>query len=367
MGCIYMRTSPSGKRYIGMTTIPEKTRWRQHCSNAYRVNCSDYNTPLSKAIRKYGANSFICTILEDNIEDIELLKQREIYWIEHYGTFRKELNATRGGDGNRIADTKKIIELWNKGHCVRDICILLGVWPFTVLSHLNLTPQEAENRGPVYISKNSAKHFGDYKIGRGVEISCYNIKTGMLIKTFSSFYLAAKFVGAKSSASIMRACKGQSKTAYGYFWKLGKNDMLSSIDVIHNAETRKQRVSEYVICVETNTMYADTKCAEFYTGICYRSILFACKGHQKTAGKLHWRYATNEDKMVLPLTTREKTYHPAPNNRSVICVETGNIYSSLRLAGESIGLGSSAIYNCCRGRTKTAGGFHWKYAELRKE
>lgn len=35
MGLIYMRTSPSGGRYIGKTTGSEKHRWQNHISEAY--------------------------------------------------------------------------------------------------------------------------------------------------------------------------------------------------------------------------------------------------------------------------------------------------------------------------------------------
>lgn len=54
MGLIYMRTSPSGKSYIGQTVQLEQTRWNQHCRDAYNNSSPLYETILSKAIRKYG-------------------------------------------------------------------------------------------------------------------------------------------------------------------------------------------------------------------------------------------------------------------------------------------------------------------------
>lgn len=51
------------------------------------------------------------------------------------------------------------------------------------------------------------------------------------------------------------------------------------------------------------------------------------------------------------------------NAKAVICVETGILYSSCTEAAKSIGVVKSAIGNVLHGRRKTAGGYHWKYAE----
>ena len=52
MGCIYMRISPSGGKYIGQTILNEDRRWQQHCNAANNPNAADYNTIICRAIRK---------------------------------------------------------------------------------------------------------------------------------------------------------------------------------------------------------------------------------------------------------------------------------------------------------------------------
>ena len=42
--------------------------------------------------------------------------------------------------------------------------------------------------------------------------------------------------------------------------------------------------------------------------------------------------------------------------KKVICIETGVIYESASAAGKSVGI--SSVDSCCRGGTKTAGGYH---------
>lgn len=47
---------------------------------------------------------------------------------------------------------------------------------------------------------------------------------------------------------------------------------------------------------------------------------------------------------------------------NVICIETGTIFSNGQEAADFAGLkGPSSIYSCCREKSHTAGGYHWKY------
>ena len=49
--------------------------------------------------------------------------------------------------------------------------------------------------------------------------------------------------------------------------------------------------------------------------------------------------------------------------KKVRCVETGNIYNSIREAGEEIGIHYTGIKDTINGRQKTAGGYHWEVVE----
>lgn len=67
-----------------------------------------------------------------------------------------------------------------------------------------------------------------------------------------------------------------------------------------------------------------------------------------------------------------KGKHPSPeakrksseaHKKAVICIETGILYSSATEAEESIGVVRENIGRAANGRRKTAGGYHWKYAD----
>lgn len=57
-------------------------------------------------------------------------------------------------------------------------------------------------------------------------------------------------------------------------------------------------------------------------------------------------------------TRTEKTYKP------VYCVELDRTFKSLTEAAKELGLSKGNITNCCKGRYKTTGGYHFRYKEV---
>lgn len=47
--------------------------------------------------------------------------------------------------------------------------------------------------------------------------------------------------------------------------------------------------------------------------------------------------------------------------RKVVCVETQEIFDSIKSAAESKQLHSGLIWKCCNGKQNTTGGYHWEY------
>ncbi len=87
----------NNKIYIGSTTDPER-RKKEHFGSA-TWNVQSYNYPLQKAIRKYGKENFIFSIVEKC--DIESCPERERYYIEYYNSL------TNSGWGyNQTLETK---------------------------------------------------------------------------------------------------------------------------------------------------------------------------------------------------------------------------------------------------------------------
>lgn len=53
--------------------------------------------------------------------------------------------------------------------------------------------------------------------------------------------------------------------------------------------------------------------------------------------------------------------------KKVICVETNIIYDGLIIAYKETGIKDKNIQSVCSGRSKTAGGYHWRYYEEEKQ
>ena len=97
-GYIYMHTSPSGLSYIGKSLAAKGKRWQDHVNAAYDEKYKEYEYPLQRAIRKYGAEALKHEILEDNVPS-ELLAELEVLYIEKHNTFYAGYNQTKGGEG----------------------------------------------------------------------------------------------------------------------------------------------------------------------------------------------------------------------------------------------------------------------------
>lgn len=85
MGQIYCFTNKvNKKKYIGQTISDDNGRYNRHLYSAKHENNAEYNTPLHRAIRKYGIENFEYEILVKDINDFNILNSLEIYYIQKF-------------------------------------------------------------------------------------------------------------------------------------------------------------------------------------------------------------------------------------------------------------------------------------------
>ena len=109
-----------------------------------------------------------------------------------------------------------------------------------------------------------------------------------------------------------------------------------------------------VICLNTGKIYESVSAAKRDTGA--EHIGDCCVGKIKTAGRdengnaLIWRYLKDynpEEKINIIKQKRKKT--------PVLCVTTGEIFSSSFEASKITGVDNGSICKCCNGKRKSAG------------
>lgn len=197
------------KLYIGKTLSTIEERFKQHCVDRNRRQYE--KRPLYNAMNKYGVEHFYIELIEEC--DLELLSQRECYWIEFYDTYHNGYNATKGGDGRQLYDYNLIVDLYKSGLLIKEISQKIGCDAIVIRNALKLADINSFTNA---IEKNS----------KG--ISAYDLNN-VLIKQFDSLSDAARWLIEEKIAqtdeiknvvtAIGRVAQGKRKTAYKMYWK----------------------------------------------------------------------------------------------------------------------------------------------------
>ena len=189
------------KIYIGKTEFDIQKRFKTHCADAFRQRCG--KRPLYDAMKKYGIEHFHIEL----IEETDKPEEREIYWIEQYGSFKNGYNATLGGEGKRYLDYDLIYQMWQTGKNIDEISRLLNYDSNQVskaLTTYNISHLEKIKRGRQSFSK---------------PVQQINKDTGEIIAIYPSISDAARALGdLRKNAHISKVCEGVRETAYGFKW-----------------------------------------------------------------------------------------------------------------------------------------------------
>lgn len=214
MAYIYKITNQiNGKIYIGKTlkTIPE--RWKEHCSDYRKERCE--KRPLYDAMNKYGIENFTIEEVEECSSDI--LNDREVYWIEQYGSFKYGYNATKGGDGKHYIDYDLVVSVYKELGSITDTANFLKISQDSVSHILREKNIKIFPFQTVIIKK------------YGKVVNMYNLDEKFL-RSFPSISAAAKYMVNNQLTNcklttikqhISEVCYGKRQTAAKYKWRFG--------------------------------------------------------------------------------------------------------------------------------------------------
>lgn len=145
--------------------------------------------------------------------------------------------------------------------------------------------------------------------------------------------------------------KGGGAGARGYKHSEESKNKISKVLVGNQYGAKK------IVNVETGRIFNSIKLAATSVGKTRDVIWRALYGRIQTAGGYHWKFLDdyNENEIICD----EK-----PHRKSVMCIETGEIFESMKAAADSVGLKNPAsISQIFYGKAKSAGGYHWKFFE----
>ena len=231
--CVYVHTSPSGKRYVGQTARKPEVRWGKNGIHYLNKKKGKYTHPaFAKAILKYGWDNIEHEIVASNLTREEANHFEQLL-IEKLNTMDSEYgyNCTSGGNNATPSkETRKKMSEAQKGE----------------KSHMygKLVPEEtrkkiSESRKGIVFSEETKKNMSMAKSGKNHpfygthrsketkrkireaqkmhKVAQYTLQ-GEFIKTWDCMTDAGKELNIDIS-NILKCCKGKRPNAGGFIWK----------------------------------------------------------------------------------------------------------------------------------------------------
>lgn len=220
-GIYRIHNNINNKDYIGQT-IDIYHRWQQH--KATYDDCT-----IHRAIKKYGAENFTFSILEEC--DVKYLDEKEIFWIDYYDSYFNGYNETSGGKRPTHTICNRPIEMYDlEGNYIKDFSSISAA-ARELKGNITLISAVIQHRRPTaygyqfkskgddttIISKFIKKKSGP--IGKAV--IQYDLH-GNIINEYISASEAARQTGLHAQ-NISGVCRGIKNTCGGYVWKYKNN------------------------------------------------------------------------------------------------------------------------------------------------
>lgn len=221
--CVYKHETPSGKVYIGVTSVEPEKRWS--CGHGY-----SYNPHFWRAIVKYGWDNISHEILFDGLSKEEAYSL-EIELIREHNSTDPQFgyNITEGGCGGtagvrnseetRRKKSESARRSWNSPNRARRKSSKSSPRFLTDSEKLTISErQKALWRDPTVRKsimdgmKNGKPH------GKKKPVSQYT-EDGELVKVWESMCAIEKELGIPTGA-ISACCSGKRKFCKGFIWKL---------------------------------------------------------------------------------------------------------------------------------------------------
>ena len=120
-----------------------------------------------------------------------------------------------------------------------------------------------------------------------------------------------------------------------------------------------QPTKHAVICIETKEVFDSVAAAARYYKTHRSNIILACNNHQRTVRGVHLWFLEDFNSATEIIIPPPKT---KPQKRAVICLETCEVFETIRQAARWLGMVHGAVSRACRIHY-AAGGYHFRYLD----
>lgn len=409
-GIYQIRNLVNNKIYIGSSKTLAR-RFQIHINSLRKGKHENFH--LQQAFNKYGENNFIFEI----IEFCELPEQykAEQYWINRFfgkGCYNINPEAIKppDGTGRKVviseAQKKQLSEIQKKRFQNSEERLKMSLlvrgknmneankWsrPVVCLETGKEYPciSEAERQTSISrscISECCLKHSHvasgthwmyreEYEKLSEAEIkhilltdnTCSQVVCLETKEIYPSLKEVVKKFNLYSSSQISLCCQGKLNSVRGFHWAYYEDYLKMSPEEINSKLKLKVGNSEAIYCVETRQIFPSITKAGKELKMDRNIIAECCKGLRNANPQgYHFLYAQDYETMSEEdrnkFIQKQHVKKRIANIQKVRCIETGQVFESVADALKAMGMDprNSHISACCRGKRKTAGGYHWQY------
>ena len=355
------------KIYIGQTSRTIEERWKEHIKDSKNLNYYLY-----ASIRKHGIKHFKISKIEkyesdDKSKLLDILNEREVFWIDYFDAYHNGYNQTLGGQNNppNKFTEKSVIEY-------SMFCEIINIYP-SIINASDSTDFSASDisscckRKKIHRIQNRIFRYADDPLTEK-EINWYKSRYpkiyqydfyGNLIKVYEFVQEAVAYLSSQNitipNGNIMKCCNGEVLSAGNYVWRKYPDvfNTYRTPEILKRIEKRD---------IETGTLLEIFECFnDIYDKYEYdvSSINSCCNNRNASSNGYHWCYEGNFNKDNLKrIHLKAISQYSIDGNLLCNFENVNEIIKSLNLKGLSA---SSTILAVCNGKKNSAYGYVWRY------
>lgn len=355
---VYKHTSPNGKIYIGITSKIVEKRWGNGGIH-YKSNKHFWN-----AIQKYGWDNFKHEILFKDLDE-NVAYEKEIELIKKYNSNDPNFgyNNSTGGEQAHLGckHSKESRKKMSKNHAD-----FKGAKSKQSKKVICLETNKIYNSIGEVSRETGINNKFISRVVNHLAKSCHGLHF-LFLDEYDKNKEYDLSVGHTEESYKKMSEKLKGKTS----WIKGKKHSLQSIEKMRKAKIGKKATQETknkmsesqkhigckkVICLETNIVFKSVSECSRQMNISNGCISSVCRGVRKSAKGFHFLFLENYNKnKEYDLSIGRK------HSKTVICLETKEIFKSASECSRKMGILSSSITSVCRKERKSTHGFHFEY------